>query len=137
MCKLDSKFKPRWCLTIFLVSPITWVQLKLPDRGKINILQIRRQSFPPQGRIALPLGLSHCFVFTFFFFPSSHLRHILMLVWPPPISCYCVSYYRLPSSELLSFHHLLVLLVEVNSPEAGKDWTGLSPYLKGNRTIIC
>lgn len=67
------------------------------------------------------LGLSHCFLVTF---PSSsHLRYILMLVWPPPISCYCVSYYRLPYWNAYLSITSLATVVEKTLPEAEKtEW---------------
>lgn len=55
--------------------------------------------------------------------PSSHFRHILMPARPPPISCYCVSYYRLPSWNAYLSITNLTILVEMTLPEAEKtEW---------------
>ena len=121
---------------IVLVTLRTWVQLKLSERGKSTFSKYAGKAFVHRAEesIALLLGFSRSFVFTFLP-PKFTLKAPFNAVCPPPFSCYCVSYYRLPSLELLSFHHLLILFIEMNLPEAEKDSMD-SSYLKGDHTII-
>lgn len=128
MCKLDTLFKGRWFLTLFWSLLGGWIQLKLPDRGKSTFSKYAGKAFLLRAEELLCSLASTTDLFSLFFPTpsSSHLRPILMLCLPPT-SCYCVCYYRLPSSEFVSSHHLLDLLAEMNLPEAEKDWMDSVP----------
>lgn len=88
---------------VFLVASRTWVQLKLPDSEKSTYPKYSGRAFLLRAKELLCFLAWAIALFSLFPPPSSHLRHILMLMWAPPISCYCVSYYRLPSLQLRTF----------------------------------
>lgn len=93
------------------VAPRTWVPLQWPDIEKWAY-------FKDAGRVFLHRAKESAFwsqpLLCFHSSPPppppcSHLRHLLMLVWTPPISCDWLSYYKLPSLHWVPFHRLPVL----------------------------